>query len=377
MNDLIEKVKGMFFGKEGEKKPPAIVFVGIAGVIGLVVYNNFFKKEGEAKVDSVATTGFQDNKRLDSLMAEEHYQSIKKKELEKDETLREKGTEGTQKQDSGKQPQEEQKPQAQQVVAIPPPPQTYTYGTLGESISRQELAREKKALEEERKMREEEERKKMEMLRKKVALSYIGYSINYPDEARESKEIKGETRLEANDTKGKNINEAENYLITTKGTLLDDIKLRVGANKTVRIKLESGDILVVKAIATNTGIVFDNKGILNGQQVQVQVEDEEGNMELVSYVIDNSNRRITKTAFLSFVRGFADGMVRRTQQTSALGTTTEFIQSGIQTGIGRGVAGATESLIQENQKNIIPDIMVLLSGERLKVMVIKTAGIGG
>ncbi|MEM4311333.1 MAG: hypothetical protein QXX95_02990 [Nitrososphaerales archaeon] len=370
MNDVIDKIKTAFFGKEGEKKPPTMAIVLGIGVIGLLIYNNVFKEDRDVKVKDTPAVSSDSPQGLGSLIGEENYQKIKASELKEvsGDTGENKGKADINKENNTVK--QGNNIQTIQSTQIPPPPPNIA--TLDERLKMEDMLRQKKELEIEKMKSEMEEKKKEELLKRKVALSYIGYSVSYPDEGKQENNIKQEALGEEKKVSSYSKDLKDNFLITTRGELLDDIKLRVGANKTVRIKLENGDILVVKAFATNTGIAFDNKGILNGESVSVQIEDSEGNMEMVSYVIDNSSKRISKSAFLSFIKGFSEGMINRTQQTSALGTTTEFTSSGVQTGLSKGVAGATDSLIQESQKNIIPDVMVLLAGERLKVMILKT-----
>lgn len=352
---MIEKIRE-FLSKdnEGNKK---VIFFGILLVMlaGYTIIGNL--RKDNTKVEGSPEASIPNNQVIDEVLKQKKEEAIKQ-ELQKGGIEEEK---------------KEEKPQEKkEEKVVMPPPQTDLTTQLA-NVSNPDYEDLKKKIDElEKKQVAEIKKVSKESVITTWAVNQIGKQVDYGGQNQSQNQPQSQPLLPQT-TNAVNTN-TQVYELT--GTLMDDVKLAVGQSKIVRIQTEKG-VIITTARATALGITFDSEGkvIRDGKEVKayVQVEGQDGSVNLFSYVISPRNEIITKTAILGFIQGMASGMVDRSYTTSALGTTTDYVKGGLRTGLSRGVESGANVLVQQEQNKIktLIDQFVLLKGEKVKVLIIE------
>lgn len=381
MNDLVEKIKSLF-SKEGEGNKK-IMFI-VLFLVAFFAYNifNSFKSKDQGNVASVNNTEEVNNiNSTDNEILKEKAEEAKKKDLEKSGiAFKDEKPEENKQDQTDKQSQQNQQ-QVQQQVQQP----DYLNSSLNDpllvkqqqddkELKKMQLEIQKKQLE----MQEQMIKVSMENQMKAWALDQIGKPVSY------GSDDKGKDTTNSNANVGINNQlemqgQASAEVYDLEGTIMDDLRMPVGSKRIARINTEKG-LILIGATATPTGIVFDNNAtmIKNGKKipVYVQITDKDGNSNLLTYVINKRNEVVSKVAFLSFLQGFAEGMVKSQITTSvgALGpVNSNIVEGGLRTGLARGASSGVNAYVQEENRNLsnLVNTIVLLKGEKVKIMVVE------
>jgi len=359
---MLDKVKEIFSKEAGGNQKLILGLIAIFAVVLWIVFNTITAEK--AKITNAESSGTQilNQGTNENVVVEERKKEVQKQELEKAGILYE----------------EYNKKEVEQKE------ESYSFADEEEKEN-EEI---KKLKEEMEKLKGEMERLKKEREEKERLFAFASREIGKPFEyaSREKKTTQSpspvqspvqaveQTAIQTGATAGGNARSAMVQVLT--GTVLDEVRLPVGEKKFVRIQTDAG-LLVIRATATPIGIKFAENGTLyqgnRAEQVIVQVEDTDGNVNLFSYVIDTKGEKITKTALLSFLKGFSEGMINNTVRTDTFGGTTQYIEGGLQTGVSKGVSAGLDVLIKEEKGKLkqLVDTVVLLKGEKVKVMLIR------
>jgi hypothetical protein len=375
MNDLVEKIKSLF-SKEGEGNKK-IMFI-VLFLIAFFAYNifNSFKSKDQGNVSNVNSTEEVSNiNSTNNEVLKEKAEETKKKDLEKSGIAFKDEKPEENKQDQA----DKQSQQNQQQVQQP--------DNLNSSLNDPLLVKQQQDDKELKKMQLEMQKKQLEMQEQMIkvsmdnqmkawALDQIGKSVSY------GSDDKGKDTTNSNVGINNQLEmqgQASAEVYDLEGTIMDDLRMPVGGKRIARINTEKG-IILIGATATPTGIVFDNNAtmIKNGKKipVYVQITDKNGNTNLLTYVINKRNEVVSKVAFLSFLQGFSEGMVKSQITTSvgALGpVNSNIVEGGLRTGLARGASSGVNAYVQEENRNLnnLVNTIVLLKGEKVKIIVVE------
>lgn len=376
MNDLVEKIKSLF-SKEGEGNKK-IMFI-VLFLVAFFAYNifNSFKSKDQGNVSNVNNTEEVSNiNSTNNEILKEKAEEAKKEDLEKSGIkFKDENPEENKQDQTDKQSQQNQL-QAQQ----PNNPNSLTDPLLvkpqqdDKELKKMQLEIQKKQLE----MQEQMIKVSMENQMKAWALEQIGKPVSYGSDDKGKDTTNSNANADINNQLEMQ-GQASAEVYDLEGTIMDDLRMPVGSKRIARINTDKG-IILIGATATATGIVFDNNAtmIKNGKKipVYVQITDKDGNSNLLTYVINKRNEVVSKVAFLSFLQGFAEGMVKSQITTSvgALGpVNSNIVEGGLRTGLAKGASSGVNAYVQEENRNLsnLVNTIVLLKGEKVKIMVVE------
>ncbi len=344
---MLDRIK-QIFSKENPNRNVYLVALAILAVTAFNAYSHFFAKKEKVRVEGTAKTiGQQD---ISSEILKLKVQEEKKKELQKAGV------------------------QLENTTFEPPERRTHRKNrTMDEESFYQsdEVEKLRREIEELKRKQKERERFQASVALARAALSEIGAPISYGSER--IVEVAQEKPKEEKPETGKKTE----WIFQTEGTILDTVKLPEGASAYVRVKTPEG-VLLAKAKADILGIRFSQQALLDAVPVNVQITGTDGSPYVFSYVVDTTAKKVKKLAFLSFIKGVAEGIANIAGKTLLVPNGGGFTQIGVVENTGRyaaakGIESGVNVLTEEEKRKIraMVDYYVLLPGEKVKVLIIR------